>query len=150
MITSWWKYLQRWKIALFSWWCNFWPSEQCKSSQKSASPKFAAEPIKIENRIKNSKKMLKSCQETSKLSVDSFMDPYDFIVPQKWKFSKKIVEKVLITCLTPPAYRNAWYLSKALAAQFQPKHVRVWVFFSKNTLQNDFRSGFLKLQNLWF
>ena len=27
--------------------------------------------------------MLESCKETSKLSVDSFMDPYDRIVPQK-------------------------------------------------------------------
>jgi len=46
--------------------------------------------------------MLESCQETSKLSVDSFMDLYDFIGRQIWGFSKKIVEEVPNTCLTPP------------------------------------------------
>ena len=46
--------------------------------------------------------MLESCQETSKLSVDSFMDPYDLIVPQELDFPKKIVEKLWNTCLTPP------------------------------------------------
>ena len=46
--------------------------------------------------------MLESCQETSKLSVDSFMGSYDRMVPQKSDFWEKIVEKVLNMCLTPP------------------------------------------------
>ena len=50
--------------------------------------------------------MLESCQETSKLSVDSFMGSYDRMVPQKSDFWKKIVEKVLNMCLTPPWFNS--------------------------------------------
>ena len=52
----------------------------------SASTKFSYLCIKIENRIKHSKKKLESCQETSKLSADSFMASYDRMVPQKSNF----------------------------------------------------------------
>ena len=46
--------------------------------------------------------MLESCQETSKLSVDSFMDFYDHMVPHKRDFPKKIFEKVANMRITPP------------------------------------------------
>ena len=51
--------------------------------------------------------MLESCQETSKLSVDSFMVSLDRMVPQKWYFLKKIFKKVAKTCSTPPAKSTA-------------------------------------------
>ena len=46
--------------------------------------------------------MLESCQETSKLSVDSFMASWDRVVPQKSDFWKKILKNVANNCLTPP------------------------------------------------
>ena len=55
------------------------------------------------------KKMLESCQETSKLSVDSFMASWDRVVLQKSDFWKKIFEKVANTLQTPPGYLIAWY-----------------------------------------
>ena len=51
--------------------------------------------------------MLESCQETSKLSVDSFMGSYDRMVPQKSDFwRKKNLKKVLNTCLNPLLVRE--------------------------------------------
>ena len=53
------------------------------------------------------KKMLESCQETSKLSADSFMESWDRVVPQKLDFCQKNRQKTLKHVSDPPAYLSA-------------------------------------------
>ena len=51
--------------------------------------------------------MLESCQETSKLSADSFMESWDRVVPQKLDFCQKNRQKTLKHIANPPAYLSA-------------------------------------------
>ena len=58
---------------------------------------------KNQNSYQKFKIMLESCQETSKLSADSFMASWNRVVPQKSHFQEKNRRKTLKHMSTPPA-----------------------------------------------
>ena len=68
--------------------------------------KVCSRDSKNQNPHQKFEKMLESYQEISKLSVDSFMDSYDLIVPQKWDFPKKS-SKSLNNISYPPCLSDA-------------------------------------------
>ena len=74
------------KNRLFFMVMQFFTVWEAYFQQKICINKVCIRGCKNRKSYQKFKKMLESCQETSKLSVDSFMEPYDPMVPQKRDF----------------------------------------------------------------